>query len=276
MLRRNEICVNEAYSSWIKLNILSPYLYIFFYLQRSTPKTVISKCQFGVNDLMDIPQDIIDNVIAAIGDDQSLLKNCALVSSSFLHPSRKQLFSRISLRSHQTCQGIYQFLIQNPAIQSFVKSISINRGDTSCDFVWMNSTSLLAILRLPFCQSRLESFSIIVEWNDWDPWDWHSFSSEMKDAILNIIHSSTLKTLSLTAITKMPITIFLDIVHLTTLELRSLSPDDFDGGNSSLLTQAASKGVAPVIDRCVWHDWRLKEEHVDTEYEIPFHLLISD
>ena len=31
---------------------------------------------------MDIPQDIIDNVIAAIDDNKNLLKKCALVSSS--------------------------------------------------------------------------------------------------------------------------------------------------------------------------------------------------
>jgi hypothetical protein len=214
--------------------------------------------------VMDIPQDIIDNIIAAIGDDKSLLKNCALVSSSFLLPSRKQLFSRIHLKSEQTCQ---QFLLQNPVIQSFVRSITLD-GKASYDFEWINSTSLLAILRLPFC--RLESFSIALWSDDWNACDWNSFSNEMKDALLNIIHSSTLKTLSLTGVTKMPITIFLDIVHLTTLELCSLSPDDFDGENSSLLTQAASKGVAPVIDRCVWHDWLLKEEHIDAGYEIPF------
>ena len=212
---------------------------------------------------MDIPQDIIDNVIAAIGNDERLLKKCALVSSSFLLPSRRQLFSRISLRSEQTCQEIYQFLIQNPVIQSFVRTIIIDGNTTqaSWGFEWMNSTSLLAILRLPF--SCLKSFSIIVGRDDRvrKPWNWNMFSNDMKDALLNIIHSSTLKTLSLTAITKMPITIFLDIVHLTTLDLRSLSPDDFDGQNSSLLTQATSKGVAPVIDRCVWRDWRLKEDY---------------
>ena len=89
------------------------------------------------------------------------------------------------------------------------------------------------------------------------PWDWSNFSSEMEDALSNIIHSSNLKTLSLEGITKMPITFFLNIVHLTTLELHSISPDDFRYRNSSSLTCGASKGVAPmaphpVIDRCMW------------------------
>ena len=55
---------------------------------------------------MDIPQDIIDNVIAAVGyDDTHVL------------PSRK-LFSRITLKSDQleTSQDIHHFLVENPVI----------------------------------------------------------------------------------------------------------------------------------------------------------------
>ena len=105
----------------------------------------------------------------------------------------------------------------------------------------------------------LEDFSIIVRRDVWNygNWNWNRnlFSSEMKDALLNIIHSYALKTLSLTDIIEVPITFFLHIVHLSTLELLSLSPNHFGDENSelSLLTWAASKGVAPVIDQCVWH-----------------------
>jgi len=197
-----------------------------------------------------IPQDIIDNVIAAVGKDKDLLKRCALVSSSFLLPSRKQLFSKIYLTSSQASQRLHPFLVQNPVIQSFVRSITIleNWYEASEQ---LNCTSLLAILRLPFC--CLESFSIIFT----NPWSWNSFSSELKDALSNIIHLSTLKTLYLDKLANVPITLFLGIVHLTKLKLGSISHDDFDGEQSSSLTPAASKGVATtashtVIDRCVW------------------------
>ena len=107
----------------------------------------------------------------------------------------------ICLRSDQTCQGIYQLLVQNPVIQSFVRTITLNgntlKASSDSDSQWMNSTSLLAILRLPFC--CLECFSLVVARRDinWHPWNWNNFNSEMKDALLNIMHSSTLKTLSL-------------------------------------------------------------------------------
>jgi hypothetical protein len=210
---------------------------------------------------LEIPQDIIDSIIAEVGDDTDLLKQCSLVSSSFLLPSRKHLFSRITLRSEQTCHGIYLILTQNPVIQSFVRAINLtgdipNRGFRN--YTWMDSASLSAILRLPFC--CLEYFSINVSPEHWivEPLNWNCVSSELKDAISNIIHSSNLKTLSLEGVAQLPITFFLDIVRLKTLELYSVSPSGFRNYYSSSLTPAASKGVAPmashpVIDRCVWH-----------------------
>jgi hypothetical protein len=149
-----------------------------------------------------IPQDIIDNVIAAVGDDKYLLKQCALVSSSFLLPSRKQLCSEISLRGDQASERLHQFLVQNPVMQSFVRSITIAEHSVITTSMLNDSTSL-AILRLPFC--CLESFSLSF----YQPGlDWNSFSSELKDAISNIIHSSTLKTLSLEGVAEVPITLF--------------------------------------------------------------------
>jgi hypothetical protein len=218
---------------------------------------------------MDIPQDIIDNVIiAAVGNDTRLLKQCTLVSSSFLIPSRKQLFSRITLRSDQTCHGIHQFLVQNPVIQYLVRSITLT-GNDDIDSrhgfsVWMNGTSLLAILRLPSC--CLECFSIITNRDTWTPytsWNWNAFSCELKDALSNIIHSSTLKTLTISGITNVPITFLLPIVHLTTLGLHSILPNNFHDGNLSSL---ASHSVIQV-DRCVWHFKRAVRGYL--------HLLIS-
>jgi hypothetical protein len=211
---------------------------------------------------MEIPQDIIDSVIEAVGDDTHLLKQCALVSSSFLLPSRKQLFSRITLEGDRICQRIHEFLIQNPIIQSFVRTITLIEGSLRTPMY--GSTSLLSILRLPFC--CLERFSIHEYWN-YNSCNWDRFSNELKDALLNIIHSSTLKTLSLTGITNVPMTFFLHTVHFTTLELNSILPNDFVSENLSSLTRADLRGVAPmasqtVIDSCVWHFTDERERRV--------------
>ena len=207
---------------------------------------------------VEIPQDIIDSIIAAVGDDRRLLKQCSLVSSSFLLPSRKHLFSRIILRNDKACQGIHQLLVQNPAIQSCVRAITLMDRWGGNDAQWMNGTSLPAILRLPF--GCLECFSINLSQHSWNMdhlilRNWHSFSSELKDALSNIVHSSNIKTLSLRGVTQVPNTFFHQIFHLTTLELHSFSVYDFGDENSSSL--AGLKGVAShtMIDRCVWR-WR--------------------
>jgi hypothetical protein len=223
---------------------------------------------------MVVPQEIIDNIIAAVGNDTHLLKKCALVSSSFLRPSRKQLFSRISLESDQKCQRIHQVLVQNPVIQSFLRSITLSISVFEAG-AWMKGSSLPAVLRLPFC--FLERFSIIVHSYGYRPLTWNDFSIELKDALLNIIHSSTLKTLFLSGISKVPITSFLHTVHFTTLELHSprLWLNDFGDENSesSSLTRAASNSMAShtEIDRCLWY---LEQPFLyGTRYSL--HLVIS-
>ena len=85
---------------------------------------------------------------------------------------------------------------------------------------------------------------------------WNDFSSELKDALSTIIHSSTLKTLSLKGF-RVPITLFLG-VNLTKLKLTDhLLPDESDVAQSRLLIKEASDGVATtashtVVDHCVW------------------------
>ena len=149
---------------------------------------------------VEIPQDIIDNIIAEVGDDTNLLKQCSLVSSPFLFPSRKQLFSRITIRSDETCQGIYQFLVKNPAIQSIVRAITLMDRWSGKFPQWMNGISLLAILRLPFGCLEFFSINLCLDKRKPEPWNWNSFSIELKDALSNIIHSSNIKTLSLRGI----------------------------------------------------------------------------
>ena len=212
---------------------------------------------------VEIPQDIIDNIIEAVGNlnDKCLLKQCTLVSSSFLLPSRKQLFSSITLGNDETCQRIHRFLVQNPVIQAFVRAITLTDHYSYYTFSfprWMNGISLLALLQLPF--GCLQSFSIDLRSDGYlsYPRKWDNFNSELQDALSHIIHSSNLKTLSLKGIRQLPITIFPHIVQLRTLELFSPSPEDFGNVNPS---SPASKGEPtashPVIERCVW---RLRED----------------
>ena len=120
----------------------------------------------AMSNSVTIPQDIIYNIIEAVSDDRCLLKKCALVSSSFLLPCRKHIFSELRLRvsGNQACQTLHQFLVENPVVQSFVRSITVvKHSNPTRSFVSNgNYTSLIAILRLSFC--CLES-SLSVIWS---------------------------------------------------------------------------------------------------------------
>ena len=195
-----------------------------------------------------IPQDIIYNIIEAVAsdNDRRLLRKCALVSSSFLLPCRKHLFSELILRTDRACQRLHQFLVENPVVQSFVRRITIKPMSSNSEY---NPTSLIAILRLSFC--CLESFSITGRVRY--PLNWNDFSTEMKDALSTVIHSSTLKNLYVNKI-NVPIMLFLDI-NLNKLELTDFRPDKFDG-ESWLPKLATTEGVPTtashtVVDYCV-------------------------
>jgi hypothetical protein len=193
-----------------------------------------------------IPQDIIDTIIEAVGDDNHLLKTCAVVSSSFLLPSRKSLFSEIYLRSDQACQRLHQFLLENPVVQSFVRKIIINWPSEA--YLRLNGTALIAILRLPFC--CLESFT----WYNNTERHWNGFSSDLQEALSNIIRSPALRVLGLNRI-DMPM-MLLQGIHLTELVLNSPSLDDFVGMQSSSPPAAPEEVVTTtqtVIDKCKWY-----------------------
>jgi len=192
-----------------------------------------------------IPQDIINTIIETVDGSRSVLNNCALVSSSFLLPSRKRIFSRLYLSSNQGCQRLQQFLVENPLIIPSVTGITLgyDYGSLHCSLDFRSiGTSLIALLQLPFCSLNLLSIDMLetLKWND--------FSSVLKDVLSTIIHSSTLKTLNLRNI-NVPI-MLLQGTHLMELRLGSLI---LDGEHSRLLKMPVSEGVATTkIDQDVW------------------------
>ena len=198
---------------------------------------------------VEIPQDIIDNVIAALGNDARSLKQCALVSSSCLNPSRKQLFYNINFGYDvEACHRLHQVLVQNPVIRSFVRRIFVNpNGHWGSKLTF--EKSVLAILQLPFC--HLEELSLYTVKGS-------GFSGgSLKDAFSTLLHSPTLKILYLTNINNAPITLFHGIVHLTELGLSSVSFIYSGGEQPSSLTPkgVATKASYIVVDRCVWSFW---------------------
>jgi hypothetical protein len=166
---------------------------------------------------LSIPQEIIDTIIGAIDvRDKALLKKCALISHSFLHPSRKQLYSIISLNSVQDCQRLCRMDVQAQYLQLFVKTLHIiDSDDLQEESVFHDdSESLLPILRLPLRRLEILSVSSAGDYGHWD-----SLTDNVKNALRNMIHSSPLTSLTLRSILGVPIDLFLGLTKLHMLDL---------------------------------------------------------
>jgi hypothetical protein len=181
-------------------------------------------------------------------NDRHLIKTCALVSHSFLRPSRKQLFSDIIIGTWVQCENLHLVLTQNPDIRQFVRKLKI--GGRSYQPLFFEE-ALLSILQLPLY--RLEELVIF----SMEPLAWNDLSSEMNDALRDIIRSSTLTNLTLHNSTNVPITLFASLTQLRTLKLIDVKLDFSD--SERLYSHTADLPVGATrtssytgIERYIW------------------------
>jgi hypothetical protein len=177
--------------------------------------------------LVSFPQDIIDYFIGTIDvDDKVLLRTCALVSCSFLRPSRKQLFSSILLNSSERCRALHDLLTRNSYIQLFVKMLQICDHDTGLKRPIFCNEDLLSILQLPLC--CLKTFSVSSVFCN----DWNELSNSMRNTIWDVVHSPSLTTFTLDYAMNVPIDLFLGLTAVRSLRLDNVYLDILKSENS--------------------------------------------
>ncbi|KAG6899370.1 hypothetical protein C0993_010835, partial [Termitomyces sp. T159_Od127] len=77
--------------------------------------------------MIDIPQDLIIQIIDLLGEDAAALKACSLVSSSFRDHSQRHLFRSITLDFKHPSQQIllHEAFMSNPALPDFVLYLEV-------------------------------------------------------------------------------------------------------------------------------------------------------
>jgi hypothetical protein len=166
-----------------------------------------------------IPQEIIDTIIKNIDvQDKSLLRNCALVSHSSLYQSRKQLYSYIKLSTSKQCRSLCNVLLQHPYIQSLVKTLDIMF--TIEHHSLHHRPTVTTILRLLMCSLSTLLFS------SYDEYYWYCLPDNLKYALSDIIHSSSLTTFTLSHACFVPTQFFLGLKGLRTLCLYNVHLSD--------------------------------------------------
>jgi hypothetical protein len=93
---------------------------------------------------LDIPPEIVDQIIDALHDDKKSLAACALVYSKWLAPSRRHLFRKVAL----TTENIQAFLnlLDSPhsTLHKFTKNLAMEEGVYSGEMWFSESISELA------------------------------------------------------------------------------------------------------------------------------------
>jgi hypothetical protein len=184
------------------------------------------------------PQELIDNIIGNIEvDEKYLLRTLSLVSRSFLYPSRKKLFAKIALIRQERSHGLLSVFTQHQYIQSSVRHLDIHYQGSHCGPGPIHEPTLLSLLRLPLLSLRTLVLHLDSELR------WPKLSSDLRDALSDMIHSPSLTSFELIRAVHIPTTLFLGLKRVRSLNLYRVHLSDVDDkhGVSQIAGQVVSE-----------------------------------
>ncbi|KAF5376256.1 hypothetical protein D9615_008524 [Tricholomella constricta] len=169
---------------------------------------------------LSIPEDIISAILDQLSPDIDSLKQCSLVSRSFLPHCQKLLFSDICLDHPTRSRRLYHFITNNPSFIPYIRRIniiSIFRGPSRDDPEWMTCEDTLA----PLLQTlhNLHAFGLINQ--PLRPLPWHKLPADLRSTILNL----SVPSITLDNVANVPIGLFGRFVRLKNLKLMRMKSD---------------------------------------------------
>lgn len=169
----------------------------------------------------DIPEDIISAILSHLRQDRSTLRTCAITSSIFLFPSRRYLFSDISLSAgSRQCRKLYGLLSSNSHLTVHVRHLTIkdSQEDNHSDLGWIMSDPTLPLVlgSLPLLRSFY--LNCVSSDDDGAVVAWKAFPKGLKSAFLHILQLPTLEKVEFRAL-NIPFSIFGDSPHIKCLHL---------------------------------------------------------
>ncbi|KAJ7832088.1 hypothetical protein B0H14DRAFT_1179142 [Mycena olivaceomarginata] len=171
-----------------------------------------------------LPQELFDTIIDEIHDKETL-KACALVATSFLPPSQRNLFRKIRLGGHRS-RDASASLAEFPHLVSYIRDLTIYMWDTVSNFA-----AVAAVLRSVHNIESLAVFGRAVNWNRLG----HEASSAFLDCLsrpsLRLLYLSSMQGVSaalISAATAIPVVSFfhirMDVREEISEQLRASAP----------------------------------------------------
>jgi hypothetical protein len=137
-----------------------------------------------------LPQELFDTIIDEIRDKETL-KACALVATSFLPPSQRNLFRKIQLGGPRSRRDTPVFLAGFPYLVAYIRDLTIYVRDTA----W-NSVAVSVVLR---SARDIESLVFCGRASNWS-----RLGDEVSSTLLDCLSRPSLRRLDLTHMEGVP------------------------------------------------------------------------
>lgn len=183
-----------------------------------------------------IPADIIYAIIDEICTDAYTLRQCSLVSRSFLPHSHKHLFSTIQLDHPVPCRGLYRVLMNNPSLACYIRTLivitNVKPEFRGRDWVTIENT-------LPTVLLMLHNLHTLTIRNTFErPLLWDVLPTELRSALLDL-STTPIRTITLDRLGNLPMLQFNRFSHLRRFCLLDLYMDH----EHSVTTRGATTGL---------------------------------
>jgi hypothetical protein len=166
-----------------------------------------------MNVSSEIPQDIIDSIIGELTGDSATLKRCATVSRSFLHPSRRHLFTTIRFHTYTQTERLHDLLTSVPEISLYIHELSFTIYGVyhrrACNKTLASILRMLPDLRV--LSWGMEHSGGVLYWD-------YQFSNELRSALLDVFRSPSLTTVTITDL-YLPLSVLSAFTHVKKLTL---------------------------------------------------------
>jgi len=178
-----------------------------------------------------IPQDVLECIIDELHSDIDTLKTCAVISHSFLAPTRRHLFHSIRLDTPLLSHRLCNLFTTRPEIALYVRKLFLLTGDSLHRQSWLASDkSLPTILRMV---DHLQMFTMsqLTQLIYWD-----KFSTEVASALADRFRSPMLTVVKIWQCRRLPVSLINNFLYVKELSLILTSfYDDSEGTPVSVL-----------------------------------------
>jgi hypothetical protein len=195
--------------------------------QRSTFTTSLMHVgPFISTPMAHLPQELFDTIIDKIRDKETL-KACALVATSFLLPSQRNLFRKIRLGEHsRDTFAAFAALAEFPRLVSYIRDLTI--------FMWdLVSENILAVAVILRSVQSIESLFVFGGFGNWG-----RLGDEACSVLLHFLSRPSLRRLELSNVLGIPVALILAATTIPVVSFKYVRMDLGEDISERLLASA--------------------------------------